>query len=260
MPRYRMLLEYDGTGYAGWQRQETGPSIQQELEEALLAFCGQKVAVTAAGRTDAGVHALGQVAHVDLARDWPGETVRGAVNQHLRPRPIAILDAARAADGFHARFDALERGYLYRIVVRRAPLALDRNRAWLVPRRIDAAAMRDAAGVLVGRHDFSTFRDAQCQARSPVRTLDGLDVVRSGDTIEVTARARSFLHRQVRSMVGSLVHVGEGRWTRGDLRRALEACDRQACGVVAPACGLYLAAVRYPCGQGGSETVAATGR
>ena len=245
MPRYRLTLEYDGAGYVGWQRQDNGPSIQQALEEAIAAFCGETVAPVAAGRTDAGVHALGQVAHLDLSRDWPADTVRDAVNQHLRPRPIAVVEAARTADDFHARFDAVERLYRYRIASRRAPLALERNRAWFVPRALDAGAMRAAAQALVGRHDFSTFRDAQCQAKSPVKTLDELAVARDGDLIAVTARARSFLHRQVRGMVGSLVHVGEGRWTAGDLEAALEARDRGACGGVAPACGLYLVGVAY---------------
>lgn len=246
MARYRLTLEYDGTGYAGWQRQRDQPSVQQALEEAFRSFCQEDVNLVAAGRTDAGVHALQQVAHVDLVRDWPPATVRNAVNQHLRPRAIAILEAARAAADFHARFDAVERLYRYRIVCRRAPLAIDLNRAWHVPRSLDAVAMHRAAQGLVGRHDFSTFRDAGCQASSPVKTLDELGVTGAEDAIVISARARSFLHRQVRSMVGSLVHVGEGRWTAGDLRHALEQRNRQACGMIAPAHGLYLAAVRYP--------------
>ncbi|MBC6440212.1 MAG: tRNA pseudouridine(38-40) synthase TruA [Rhodospirillales bacterium] len=246
MPRYRLILEYDGTDYVGWQRQDNGPSVQQALEEAIHSFCGESVTLTAAGRTDSGVHALGQVAHVDLAKDWPEETVRNAINQHLRPQPIAVLDAALVADDFGARFDATERLYRYRIIARRAPLALEQNRAWHLSRDLDAEAMHDAAQVLVGHHDFSTFRDARCQARSPVRTLDELSVSRDGDLVVVTARARSFLHRQVRSMVGSLGHVGEGKWRADDLKASLDACDRKACGVIAPACGLYLAAVRYP--------------
>ncbi len=245
MPRYRLEIEYDGTGYAGWQRQRHCPSVQQALEEAFRAFCREDVTVAGAGRTDAGVHALAQVAHVDLAGDWPAWTVRNAVNQHLRPRPVAVLACERVDGAFHARFDAVERLYRYRIVSRRAPLALERNRAWHVPRTLDAGAMHEAAQVLVGRHDFTTFRDAQCQAASPVKTLDELGVSAGRETIEVTARARSFLHRQVRSMVGSLVHVGEGRWTPDDLRDALERRDRRACGVTAPACGLYLVSVRY---------------
>ncbi|MCW5777858.1 MAG: tRNA pseudouridine synthase A, partial [Phycisphaeraceae bacterium] len=198
-----------------------------------------------AGRTDAGVHALGQVAHVDLARDWPEDTVRDALNSHLRPDPVSVLTAERVADDFHARFDAVERTYLYRILNRRSPPTLEAGRAWHVSRPLDAEAMGDAAGVLVGRHDFSTFRDAQCQAASPVKTLDELAVRREGDLVLVTARARSFLHRQVRSMVGSLSHVGEGRWSKANLKAVLEARERSACGVIAPAYGLYLAGVRY---------------
>ena len=246
MPRYRLVLEYEGTGYAGWQRQNNSPSIQQALEDAFRSFCQEDVSLVGAGRTDAGVHALAQVAHVDLGRDWPEETVRNAVNQHLRPQPIAVLEAHKAGERFHARFDAVERLYRYRIVSRRAPLALDLNRAWHVPRPLDADAMNEAAQVLVGRHDFTTFRDAQCQAASPVKTLDELSVTGAADEISVTARARSFLHRQVRSMVGSLVHVGEGKWTVDDLHDALERRERRACGVIAPACGLYLVSVDHP--------------
>ena len=245
MPRYRLTLEYDGGGYVGWQRQQNGPSIQLALETAIHAFCGETVTVTAAGRTDAGVHALGQVAHVDLTKAWDAETVQGAINQHLRPQPIAVLEARSVDADFHARFSATERRYLYRILCRRAPLALDRGHAWHVGRDLDAAAMHQAAQVLVGQHDFSTFRDAQCQAKSPIKTLDEVTVSRSGEMIDVTMRARSFLHRQVRSMVGSLSHVGEGKWTGDDLRAALVACDRQACGVIAPSDGLYLVAVGY---------------
>ncbi len=245
MPRYRLVLEYEGTGYAGWQKQDDSPSIQQALEDAFRSFCQEDVSLVGAGRTDAGVHALAQVAHVDLGRDWPEETVRNAVNQHLRPQPIAVLEARRAGKRFHARFDAIERLYRYRIVSRRAPLALDLNRAWHVPRPLDADAMNEAAQVLVGRHDFTTFRDAQCQAASPVKTLDELSVTDTADEIAVTARARSFLHRQVRSMVGSLVHVGEGKWTADDLHDALERRERRACGMIAPACGLYLVSVHH---------------
>ncbi len=256
MPRYRLLLEYDGAGFVGWQRQNHGPSIQQALESACHAFCGQRVALVAAGRTDAGVHALGQVAHVDLARAWPAATVRDALNARLRPLPIAVLAASRAADAFHARFDAVERRYLYRIVARRAPLALERGRAWRLPRPLDVAAMHAAAQRLVGRHDFSTFRDAQCQAASPVKTLDALAVTGQGETVAIAARARSFLHRQMRSMVGSLRLVGEGKWSGDDLAAALAARNRQACAPIAPAHGLYLAAVRY----GGEESAAAGAR
>ena len=246
MPRFRLTLEYDGTDYVGWQRQDNGPSVQHALEEAFRSFCGEAVVPIAAGRTDSGVHALGQVAHVDLVRDWPVDTIRDAVNQHLRPQPIAVLRAEPVADGFHARFDAIERSYLYRINTRRAPLALDRGRAWQVRTDLDADAMHQAAQVLVGKHDFTTFRDSECQAKSPIKNLDELSVARDGDEIVVTARARSFLHSQVRSMVGSLKYVGEGKWSADDLRHALEARDRTACGVIAPACGLYLVAVTYP--------------
>lgn len=246
MPRYRLTIEYDGTGFVGWQRQDNGPSVQGALEAAVRAFCGEGVTLAAAGRTDSGVHALGQVAHVDLAKDWAPDTVRDALNAHLRPQAVAVLAAERVDDGFHARFDAVERRYLYRILNRRSPPTLETGRVWHVSRPLDAAAMHEAAQVLVGRHDFSTFRDAQCQAASPVKSLDVLDVRREGDLVLVEARARSFLHRQVRSMVGSLSHVGEGRWTAVDLRGVLEARDRAACGVIAPACGLYLAGVAYP--------------
>lgn len=245
MARYRLLLEYDGAGFVGWQRQRHGPSIQQALERAFHAFCGQAAVPVAAGRTDAGVHALGQVAHVDLARDWPAATVRDALNSHLRPAAIVVLAADRVGDRFHARFDAVERSYLYRILARRPPPALQRGRAWHLPRPLSAAAMHEAAQRLVGRHDFSTFRDAQCQAASPVKTLDALTVAGEGEEILVRARARSFLHRQMRSMVGALRLVGEGRWTAADLAAALEARDRGACPPTAPAHGLYLATVHY---------------
>ncbi|MDA1070793.1 MAG: tRNA pseudouridine(38-40) synthase TruA [Proteobacteria bacterium] len=246
MARYRLTIEYDGTAYVGWQRQDNGPSIQGALERAIHAFCGETVTLQGAGRTDAGVHALGQVAHGDLDRDWPADTVRDAINSHLRPEPIAVLRAERVADGFSARFDAIERSYLYRILNRRSPPTLDVDRAWHVNRPLDADAMHEAAQVLVGHHDFSTFRDAQCQAASPVKSLDAFAVTRQDDLVCFRVRARSFLHRQVRSMVGSLSHVGEGRWKAADLKAALDAADRKACGVVAPACGLYLTAVRYP--------------
>jgi len=246
MPRYRLVLEYDGQGFVGWQQQANGPSIQQALADAVFAFCGERGVPVGAGRTDAGVHALGQVAHLDLGADWPDETVRAALNFHLKPRPIAVIRAARASDDFHARFDAIERRYLYRIVNRRAPLALARGRAWHVTRPLDAAAMADAAEVLVGRHDFSSFRDADCQARSPLKTLAALEVERDGAELRVHARARSFLHRQVRAMVGTLEWVGEGRWTRADVAHALARRDRAAAGPTAPAHGLYLAAVVYP--------------
>ena len=245
MPRYKLTIEYDGTPFVGWQVQDNGPSVQGVLTEAIAAFTGERVAVAGAGRTDAGVHALGQVAHVDLAKEWDGDTVRDAVNFHLRPRPIAVLTAEQVAEDFDARFSAIKRHYLYRIVNRRADLALDQTRAWRVPRPLDGDAMHAAAQKLVGRHDFTTFRAAECQAKSPVKTLDQLDVKRDGDEVRITAAARSFLHHQVRSMVGSLVHVGEGKWSAEDLADALAARDRTRCGQVAPPQGLYLVRVEY---------------
>lgn len=245
MPRYKLTIEYDGSGFSGWQRQENGPSIQQVLEEAVFALTGQTISVHGAGRTDAGVHASGQVAHVDLRRDWSAWRLREAINAHLVGRPIAVLEVEPAVDGFDARRSAIRRDYLYRIVNRRAPLTFERGRAWLVKYALDAGAMHEAAQLLIGRHDFSTFRDSQCQASSPLRTLNRLEVTREGDRIEFFVGARSFLHRQVRSMVGSLVEVGSGKWQAADLRAALEAADRSRCGPVAPACGLYLALVEY---------------
>jgi tRNA pseudouridine38-40 synthase len=245
MPRYKLTIEYDGTPYVGWQAQDNGASVQGVLTEAVAAFAGEPVVIGAAGRTDAGVHALGQVAHVDLAKDWDTETVRDAINFHLRPQPVAVLAAERAAPDFDARFSAVKRHYLYRIVNRRADLTLEQNRAWRVPRLLDAEAMHAAAQHLIGRHDFTTFRSTECQAKSPVKTLDRLDVARDGDEIRVTAAARSFLQHQVRSMVGSLIHVGEGKWRVDDLATALAARDRTACGQVAPPHGLYLVRVDY---------------
>ncbi|TPK55117.1 MULTISPECIES: tRNA pseudouridine(38-40) synthase TruA [unclassified Mesorhizobium] len=248
MPRFRLDIEYDGSLFAGWQHQADQPSVQQAIEQAIEKFCGQQVRLRAAGRTDAGVHATAQVAHVDLARAWPDDKVRDAVNAHLQGagNRIAILKATTVVDGFDARFSAIGRHYLYRILNRRAPSALEKGKVWWVPKQLDAAAMHEAAKVLLGRHDFTTFRSTQCQAESPVRTLDRLDVSRSGDMIEVRASARSFLHNQVRSMVGSLKRVGEGAWTAGDLKAALEAHDRAACGQVAPPDGLFLIGVDYP--------------
>jgi tRNA pseudouridine38-40 synthase len=245
MPRYKLTIEYDGTPFVGWQLQENGPSVQGRLASAIKSFSGEGTIPRGAGRTDAGVHALGQVVHMDLYKTWPTDKVRDALNAQLRPDPISVLACERAVDDFDARFSASARHYLYRIVNRRAPLALDRNRAWQVVHALDAAAMHEAAQVLVGHHDFSTFRSAECQAASPVKTLDRLEVSREGGEIRIEASARSFLHNQVRSMVGSLKLVGEGRWTGGDLERALAAKDRAACGPVAPACGLYLVKVDY---------------
>jgi tRNA pseudouridine38-40 synthase len=245
MPRYKLIIEYDGTPFVGWQIQRGGQSVQGVLTGAIAAFAEEQVTVHGAGRTDAGVHALGQVAHVDLRRDWRADRVRDAMNARLRPHPVAVIAAENVADDFDARFSARRRHYLYRVVNRRADLALDRSRAWRVPRRLDVEAMREAAECLVGRHDFTTFRAADCQAKSPVKTLDRLDVERQGDEVLIRASARSFLHHQVRSMVGSLAWVGEGRWSPPDLAAALAACSRTACGPVAPPGGLYLLAVDY---------------
>ena len=245
MARYRLIVEYDGRPYCGFQAQAGLPSVQTALERAITAFSGETATIHGAGRTDTGVHALAQVVHVDLERTWPAATVRDAINAHLAKQPIAILEAAEAPEDFHARFSAKGRRYLYRILNRRAPPALDDGRVWHVRKPLDDAAMHDAAQVLVGHHDFTTFRDAQCQSRSPIKTLDEARVWREGEEVRLAFAARSFLHRQVRSMTGSLVEVGAGRWTAGDLLAALQACDRQACGQVAPAQGLYLAAVEY---------------
>jgi tRNA pseudouridine38-40 synthase len=245
MPRYKLLIEYDGAPFFGWQVQETGPSVQGALINAVEAFCGERVKVQGAGRTDTGVHALGQVAHIDLAKDWPTDTVRDALTAQLRPHPVAVLAAEKVPDTFDARFSARQRHYLYRIVNRRPDLALERGRAWRIPYRLDAAAMAAAAQELVGRHDFTTFRHVDCQAKSPVKTLDRLDVERAGDEVRITASARSFLHSQVRSMVGALVLAGEGRWSARDLADARDARDRAACAPVAPPEGLYLVKVDY---------------
>ncbi len=242
-------MEYDGGPFAGWQRQAGAPSVQEALETAAAAVNGAPVEVTGAGRTDAGVHAIGQVAHLDLGKDLRADKVRDAINAHLRPHPVAVLSAQLVRDDFHARFDAVKRSYLYRIANRRADLALDRGRAWRVPVKLDHEAMDEAAQALVGRHDFSTFRDSQCQAESPVKSLDVIAVTRLADEIEVRCAARSFLHRQVRSIVGSLAEVGRGkekpRWI-GDI---LKAADRAQCGPVAPPDGLYLVRVDYPADQ-----------
>jgi tRNA pseudouridine38-40 synthase len=245
MPRYKLVIEYDGGPFVGWQVQGAGTSVQGLLVAAIEAFCGERVKVGGAGRTDAGVHALGQVAHIDLAKPWEPDTVRDAVTAHLRPHPVVVLAAEQVSDRFDARFSATQRHYLYRIVNRRADLALDRGRAWRLPRTLDHAAMDAAAQRLVGRHDFTTFRHADCQAKSPVKTLDRLDVERAGDEVRISASARSFLHSQVRSMVGALAFVGEGRWSADDLSAALAARDRTACAPVAPPEGLYLVRVDY---------------
>jgi tRNA pseudouridine38-40 synthase len=245
MPRYKLTIEYDGGPFVGWQVQGSGPSVQGALMAAIEAFCGERVKVGGAGRTDAGVHALAQVAHVDLTKDWDADTVRDAVTAHLRPQPVVVLAAEKVTDTFDARFSAIKRHYHYRIVNRRADLALARGRAWRLPRPLDHEAMHAAAQRLVGRHDFTTFRDVDCQAKSPVKTLDRLDVTRDGEEVTICASARSFLHSQVRSMVGALVFVGEGRWSADDLSAALAARDRTACATVAPPEGLYLVQVDY---------------
>jgi tRNA pseudouridine38-40 synthase len=245
MPRYKLTVEYDGRPFAGWQIQADQLTVQGLLTAAVEALSGDKTLVQGAGRTDAGVHARAQVAHVDLTKEWDTDTVRDALNAHLRPHPIAILAAERAADDFNARTSAIRRHYLYRIINRRADLTLEAGRAWRVPRPLDAAAMHAAAQRLIGKHDFTTFRSTECQAKSPVKTLDILKVERSGEDVYLTSVARSFLHNQVRSMVGSLVPVGEGKWSPDDLTKALEARDRAACGSVAPPDGLYLMKVDY---------------
>lgn len=248
MPRFRLDIEYDGRPYAGWQRQAGQPSVQEAIERALKAFSGEEAALRGAGRTDAGVHATGQVAHADLTREWPADTVRDALNAHLVQAgdTISVVSARRVETGFDARFSAIGRRYSYRILNRRAPPAVEKGRVWWVPRTLDADAMQAAAERLLGRHDFTTFRSRQCQARSPVRTLDRLDVVRRGDVIEIGAAARSFLHNQVRSMVGTLKRAGEGGMTADDVSAALAARDRAACGQVAPPDGLFLTGVDYP--------------
>jgi len=250
MPRYALLIEYDGTPFRGWQRQAAHPSVQGALEAALARLEPDLPAIAAAGRTDAGVHATGQVAQADMGRDWQPFRLSEALNYHLKPAPVAIRAAARVPEDWHARFSAVERRYLYRISVRRAPPALLRGRVWHVPHPLDAGAMQQGADHLVGHHDFTTFRASECQADSPVKTLDEATVTpvetEEGPEIWLRFRARSFLHSQVRSFVGTLAQVGRGAWEPGDVRRALEARDRAACGPVSPPQGLYLTGVSYP--------------
>ncbi len=245
MTRWKLTVEYDGGGFVGWQRQDNGPSVQAALEAAVEKFCGEKTVVWGAGRTDAGVHALGQVAHVDIEKKTVARVVRDAVNHHLKPLAIAVLAAEEADKNFHARLSAKGRVYRYRIVNRRARLAVELGRAWHVPYALDAQAMHAAAQVLVGRHDFTTFRASECQAKSPVKTLDELSIAGDGELIVATARARSFLHHQVRNMVGSLVLVGRGKWRKSDMEKALAAKDRRKGGPTAPPEGLYLVEVVY---------------
>ena len=246
MPRYRLLIEYDGTPFFGWQMQPECASVQGALTDAFQRLTGEPVDVRGAGRTDAGVHAIGQVAHVDLSKTYPTHVIREAVNFHLRPAPVAIREVEEVAGTFDARFSATRRHYLYRISNRRAPPALEKDRVWWLGRPLDVDAMTAAADVLTGHHDFTTFRSASCQAKSPLKTLDTFAVTRGdNDEIRITTSARSFMHNQVRSMVGSLKFVGDGKWSSDDLKAALEAKERARCGPVAPACGLYFVSVEY---------------
>ena len=245
MPRYKLIVEYDGTPFAGWQIQTNGLSVQQVVEEAIGRFSSEVVRIHCAGRTDSGVHATHQVIHVDLAKEWPVDTVRNATNAYLKRVPVSVLQVQMVPAGFNARLSAIKRHYVYRILNRRAPPALDANRVWHVPKELDETAMREAARSLLGQHDFTTFRASECQANSPIRTLDRLDVERTGEEIRVYASARSFLHHQVRSMVGTLERVGAGRWAVADVRAALDARDRTRCGPMAPSAGLYLIGVDY---------------
>ena len=245
MPRYRLVIEYDGAPFTGWQSQAGGTSVQDVLEKAAAIINGGPSMVYGAGRTDAGVHALAQVAHVDLAKEWDPFKLRNALNGNMREHPVSVLEAVPVPDDFHARFSARKRYYLYRILNRRSPPALDKGKVWWIPVELDANAMHEAAQQLTGKHDFTTFRAAACQSTSPVKTLDRLDVARYGELIEIRADARSFLHNQVRSMVGSLRAVGEGKWSGRDMQRALDTKDRAACGPVAPPEGLYLLKVDY---------------
>lgn len=246
MPRYRLLVEYDGSPFNGWQRQDHATSVQGVIETAAARLCGEAVTLYAAGRTDAGVHATGQVAHLDLPRPYPADTVRDAINFHLKPHPVAILAAEAAEEDFHARFSAIGRSYLYRILNRRSPPALDRNRVWWVAAPLDETRMAEAAARLLGHHDFTSFRATCCQAQSPNKTLDRLDVTRIGDEIHIVAEARSFLHHQVRNMVGTLKLVGDGKWSPDDVTRILNARDRAQAGPTCPAAGLILTGVVYP--------------
>lgn len=245
MPRYRLTIEYDGRPFVGWQRQTSGPSIQAAIEAALAKFTSETPEATAAGRTDAGVHALGQVIHFDLAREWPPQKICDALNYHLRPDPIAALGGERVDDSFSARLSATSRSYLFRILNRRGPPAIDAGHVWHIDKRLDVDAMHDAAQALVGHHDFTSFRSSTCQSKSPLKTLDRLSVRRVGEEVHIDAVSRSFLHHQVRNLVGTLALVGEGKWSRRDVEAALAARDRKAAGPTAPPHGLYLVAVDY---------------
>lgn len=245
MPRYKITIEYDGTDYVGWQRQDNGPSIQQSLEEAARKLCQQEVVVHGAGRTDSGVHALGQVAHLDLPKDYPADKVRDALNALTRPQPIAVLSAELVDEDFHARFSAVGRAYLYRILNRRPPPGLETGKVWHHPAPLNASTMHEAAQVLIGEHDFTSFRATECQADNPVKTLDRLDVSQVGEEIHLVVEARSFLHHQVRNFAGTLAWVGTGKWTKAHVREALQAKKRAAAGPTAPPEGLYLTRVEY---------------
>ncbi len=245
MPRYKLTIEYDGTGFLGWQVQDDAATVQGELEKAIAHIHGVHCLVYGAGRTDTGVHALGQVAHVDLPKQWDPFVLRNAINGNVRPHRVSVLNTERVDESFHARFSATQRSYLYRILNRRAPPALDHGKVWWVAPELNSNAMHEAAQYLVGNHDFTTFRAADCQAKSPLKTIDVLSVSRYGDEIEIRAEARSFLHHQVRSIVGSLKHVGEGKWQPRWIKKILDAKDRSVCGAVAPPQGLYLVDVKY---------------
>ncbi len=245
MPRYRITVEYDGGPYCGWQMQDNGPSVQASLVEAIHKLSGERAQVFGAGRTDTGVHALGQVAHFDLYSSWRVDKIRDGLNFHLKPQPVAVLDAAETDDEFHSRFSATGRHYLYKLIARRSPLTVDRGRAWRVSKPLDVDAMHEAGQALCGTHDFTTFRSAHCQANSPVKSIDKVTVSQAGEAILLKVSARSFLHNQVRSIAGSLKMVGEGAWTIAKFKEALDAADRSRCGPVAPPDGLYLVGVDY---------------
>ncbi len=247
MPRYKLTIEYDGTGFAGWQRQADMPSIQQSIEEAIGKYCGEQVTLQCAGRTDAGVHAMGQVAHMDIRAQRSEYSIQQGINYHLETPQISILSVDKTSDDFHARFDAVKRKYMYHIITRNAPLAINNNRAWRITEPLDISAMQQAADeVLVGKHDFSSFRDSKCQAKSPIKTIDNISIIKQGQLITITIEALSFLHHQVRIIVGCLRLIGNGKWQISDLKAARDAKDRKAAAATAPACGLYLLSVDYP--------------